>query len=93
MESHLSDIVVSLCGRDKGQLLLVVGEEGPFLFVANGKQRRAEQPKRKKLRHVRVVGSSDAFTRDKLLEAGRLNNGDIRRALDLWEESAAQEQN
>ena len=53
MESHLSDIVISLCGRDKGQLLLVVGEEGQFVLVANGKQRRAEQPKRKKLRHLK----------------------------------------
>ena len=92
MESHLSDIVISLCGRDKGQLLLVVGEEGPYVLVANGKQRRAEQPKRKKLRHVRVVGHCDDRTREKLLANGRLNNGDIRIALDLWE-STAQEQN
>ena len=46
--ARLSDIVLSLTGRDRGQLMLVVAEEGDFLLLANGRARRAENPKRKR---------------------------------------------
>lgn len=84
MESHKSDIVLSLKGRDAGSLLLVVDEEGDFLFLANGRERRAERPKRKKRKHVTYQGTCDERTREKLLQSGRLTNNDIRRALALW---------
>lgn len=55
-----SDIVLSLTGRDKGELMLVVAEEGDFLLLANGRARRAENPKRKRARTfpVRVRATS-----------------------------------
>lgn len=82
--ARLSDIVLSLTGRDKGELMLVVAEEGDFLLLANGRARRAENPKRKRRRHVSYQGASDEKTRRKLLNTGRLTNSDIRKALALW---------
>lgn len=90
MESHKSDIVVSLKGRDAGALLLVLDEEEGCLLLANGKQRRAEHPKRKKRKHVLFQGPCDDWTRQKLEETGRLTNSDIRRALALFQERRAQ---
>lgn len=84
VQSHTADIVLSLTGRDKGQLMLVVAEEGDFLLLANGRARRAENPKRKRRRHVSRQGACDERTRSKLLETGRLTNSDIRKALALW---------
>ena len=46
-EIRTADIVLSLTGRDRGQLMLVVAEEGDFLLLANGRARRAENPKRR----------------------------------------------
>ena len=83
-ESHTADIVLSLTGRDQGMLMLVVAEEGDFLLLANGRGRRAENPKRKRRRHVSRQGRCDERTRRKLLENGRLTNSDIRKALALW---------
>ena len=51
-EIRTADIVLSLTGRDRGQLMLVVAEEGDFLLLANGRARRAENPKRKRRKHV-----------------------------------------
>ena len=82
-ESHTADIVLSLTGRDKGLLMLVVAEEGDFLLLANGRGRRAENPKRKRRRHVSRQGRCDERTQRKLLENGRLTNSDIRKALAL----------
>lgn len=84
MDSHAADIVLSLSGRDRGLLLLVVKEEGDFLYLANGRARRAETPKRKRRRHVSHLGTSDDRTARKLRETGRLTNSDIRKALALW---------
>lgn len=84
MESHISDIVLSLRGRDKDALFLVVGEDAHSLLLASGRQRRAEKPKRKNRAHVTYQGTCDEATRKKLLETGRLTNSDIRNALDLW---------
>lgn len=83
-ETHTADIVLSLTGRDKGLLMLVVAEEGDFLLLANGRGRRAENPKRKRHRHVSRQGRCDERTQRKLLENGRLTNSDIRKALALW---------
>lgn len=83
-ESHTADIALSLTGRDKGLLMLVVAEEGDFLLLANGRGRRAENPKRKRRRHVSRQGRCDERTQRKLLENGRLTNSDIRKALALW---------
>ncbi len=84
MEPHTADIVLPLKGRDKGLLMLVVAEEGDFLFLANGKCRRAENPKRKRRKHTSYQGRCDERTKCKLLQSGRLTNSDIRKALKLW---------
>ena len=84
MQSHVSDIVLSLSGRDKGKAMLVVREDEQYLYLANGKGRRAEKPKRKKRKHTAFAGHCDARTREKLLGTGRLTNSDIRKALSIW---------
>ena len=84
MCSHVSDFVISLAGRDRDEVLLVMREEENYLWLANGKTRRAEKHKRKKRRHTAFVAHSDARTRDKLLQTGRLTNSDIRKALSIW---------
>ena len=79
-----SYIVLSLTGRDKGELMLVVAEEGDFLLLANGRARRAENPKRKRRKHVSLQGPCDERTRLKLQSESRLTNSEIRKALALW---------
>lgn len=82
---EVSDIVVSRCGRDSGMPMLVVGQEGDsILFLANGKHRRFERPKRKKRKHIEYRAACDNWTRDKLRSTGRLSNSDVRKALALY---------
>ena len=89
---QVSDIVVPLCGRDSGMPMLVVGAEGESLFLANGKHRRFERPKRKKRRHTEYRAPCDDWTRDKLRSTGRLSNNDVRRALALYAENIDSEE-
>ncbi len=77
-----SDIVASLCGRDRGALMMVVGldSEG-YALLCDGRLRKIEKPKRKKLRHVRLVCHTDCPAAQKLRAGERLSNSEIRRAL------------
>ena len=43
---QISDVVVSVQGRDKGELYYVVGIQEEFLLLANGKNRTLDTPKR-----------------------------------------------
>ena len=77
-----SDVVASLCGRDKGALMMVVGldSEG-YAFLCDGRLRKIEKPKRKKLRHIRLVCHTGCQAAQKLRAGERLSNSEIRRAL------------
>lgn len=83
-QPHKTDIVLSLKGRDAGALLLVIAEDETYLYLADGKLRRVEKPKRKKRIHVSFQGTCDAQTLQKLQQYGRFTNSDIRKALALW---------
>lgn len=50
-----NEIVLSLAGRDKGQLMAVIsnGEDG--VWLADGKRRPLERPKCKNPRHLRPL--------------------------------------
>ena len=59
MDIARSDIVKSAAGRDRGRLFFVLGTEGEFLLLADGKSRKLERPKRKKRKHVTFACRAD----------------------------------
>ena len=87
---EVSDIVLSLCGHDSGSVLFVVGTDGPYVLLADGKRRRVERPKRKKAKHVRFLGNSESRTARKLSECEKVTNNELRRALNEFKESHRQ---
>lgn len=81
MDIGLSDIVESRNGRDAGKHFFVVGDEGEYLLLADGKGRKLEKPKRKKRRHVCFTSGSDSRVAEKIRQNERVTNSEIRRAL------------
>ena len=81
MEIHKSDIVLSEAGRDKGMLFFVIDTDGVYGSLANGKERKLETPKRKKLRHVRLVLRPDSSVAVKIRSGDRVLNSELRREL------------
>jgi len=77
-------IVQAAAGRDKGNVFCVVGadRERGMLLLADGKRRRLNAPKRKKLGHVRTL--SDRYDHpaiEKLKQGQALTDKELRRAL------------
>ena len=50
------NVVRSVAGHDKGDLFLILREEGDFVWLADGKRRKFETPKKKRRKHVVSAG-------------------------------------
>ena len=78
---HISDVVVSTAGRDTGDWFYVIAEDPIYLFLANGKDRTLDKPKRKKRKHVQKVLRSETRVAEKLRRGDKVLNGELRRDL------------
>ena len=78
---NISDVVVSTNGRDQGQWFYVIAEDPIYLFLANGKDRALDRPKRKKRKHVQKVLRSETRVALKLQQGDKVLNGELRRDL------------
>ena len=56
MELERPGIVRSLAGHDRGGLFCVLGADGPYLLLCDGKRREVEAPKREKAGHAADAG-------------------------------------
>ena len=74
------DIVMSLAGHDGGKLFMVTGKAGQRLLLADGRNRKLENPKTKSPKHVRLVAAGDAAP---------ATDNDIRKTLALAAERTA----
>ena len=57
MDDLLGQLFLSLAGRDKGIVCTVVGksdDEG-YVLIADGRIRKVENPKKKKLKHLKPI--------------------------------------
>lgn len=81
MDISKSDIIESLAGRDKGKYFYVIDVEESYVLIADGKGRKLENPKRKKLKHVRRVTRTETRVAVKILNGDKVLNSELRRDL------------
>ena len=81
MQISKSDLVLSVAGRDQGMLFFVLDTDGVYVSLANGKERKVEKPKRKKLIHIRKVPWPDSTLAEKLRSGEQILNSELRREL------------
>ena len=81
----ISNVVVSLAGHDKDKLFFVVRTEGEYAYIVNGKGRRMAAPKRKKKKHLKVLGDSNSRTAEKIRSGDKVLDSEIRRVLSEYE--------
>lgn len=73
--SYLGHIVTSCAGRDSKRLFAIVGadENDGTVYIADGRLRCVETPKKKKLKHLKFTGDVSAEART-LIKSGELTN-------------------
>ncbi len=74
-------IVFSKKGRDKGLAFIIYDHDEAYVYLVNGKERRLEKPKKKKIIHIQPTNMTDAAIKDKLEKGSYIQDSDIRKAL------------
>lgn len=52
--SH-GQLVLCLKGKEKGRLMCIIGADEKFVYLADGRERTLDNPKRKNPKHVQVT--------------------------------------
>ena len=78
----IGQIVVSKCGRDSGRSFLVVGiAEEDFLYISDGRLRKIDKPKKKRMKHLMFTNRCSEKIRSQLLMCQHITNRQIREEL------------
>ena len=81
MEVDKSSVIVSKAGRDMGQLFYVIDTDEQYVYLADGKSRRLEKPKRKKRKHVEQVPRTESRIAEKIRNGEKVLNSELRKEL------------
>lgn len=80
-ETLAGRIVCSVSGHDSGRLYIVLRTEGRTAFLSDGRLRPKEKPKKKNIRHLKVLAQeADGFCHGSV---GDARNEEIRRVLKI----------
>ena len=81
MEVDKSSLIVSKAGRDKGQLFYVIDADEQYVYLADGKSRRLEKPKRKKRKHIEQIPRTESRIAEKIRNGEKVLNSELRKEL------------
>jgi len=73
---------ISLAGHDKGQMYVILKEDGEYVYLSDGRLRPIDKPKKKKRKHIQPVksGLNEVLTQ-KLQSAQPIYNEEIKFAI------------
>lgn len=81
MDIVKANVVISIAGRDKGEPFFVLGTEGDFLLLADGKTRPVERPKRKRRKHAKLYRSDGGSLSGRIRSSEQITNSELRKAI------------
>lgn len=92
MEVDKSSLVVSKAGRDQGQLFYVIDADEQYVYLADGKSRRLEKPKRKMRKHIEQIPRTESRIAEKIRNGEKVLNSELRKELASFGQKQSQNQ-
>lgn len=92
MEIDKSSLVVSKAGRDQGQLFYVIDTDEQYVYLADGKSRKLEKPKRKKRKHIEQIPRTESRIAEKIRNGEKVLNSELRKELASFGQKQSQNQ-
>ncbi len=77
----VGQIVFSKNGRDKGLAFIVTKVFDGYVLIVNGKNRKLDKPKKKKIIHLQMTKFVDDGIKQKIVDESYLLDSDIRKSL------------
>ncbi len=82
MDVFAGDIVYSKAGRDKDRPFVVLAvTDAQYAIIADGRKRRVDKPKKKKIKHLLKSGHASSLLQEKLRSGTKVTNPDLKRVL------------
>ncbi len=83
---RIGEFAKSKAGHDKGEIFIIVGAEGEYVFLADGKARTVEKPKKKKIKHIQTINCTDDEILKKIDSNIKIINEDVKRAIKCYKQ-------
>lgn len=82
--SMIGMFAISCAGHDNGQMYVIIKEDADFVYLADGKNKKLDNPKKKKRKHIQVVKTgTDEVLERKLKKQMTVYDEEIKRAIKL----------
>lgn len=82
----IGNLAVSLAGHDKGQIYLIIREDGEYVYLCDGRLKTTEQPKRKNRKHIQIIKRGvDQELAARLAKGESVRDEEIKRMIKLYE--------
>ena len=87
-EYRPASLVISVAGRDKGKMFIITGRiDEDYVYISDGKMRRAEKPKKKKIKHLRLIEEEIEFIARRMSENNKVTNSELRKTINNYIEN------
>lgn len=80
------ELALSLAGHDKGHYYVITGEDGDFVYVADGTLKPCAQPKKKNRRHIQLIRRLPVELEELFQNEAELTDLTVKRALKLYKQ-------
>ncbi len=79
-------LAISRSGHDKDSIYVIIKEEANLVYLADGKLKPVEKPKRKNRKHIQIIKKlpkeiTEVFTQE------NFRNEEVKRAIKLYQKS------
>ncbi|MBO5408993.1 MAG: hypothetical protein J6A61_06330 [Clostridia bacterium] len=80
---QIADLVISVSGRDKDRIFMVVDIPEPnYVLIADGALRKLEKPKKKKIKHLKLSQyTANERILEKISQGKKITNAELRKML------------
>lgn len=80
-EIKIGQLVISKAGRDKGNHFLVIELAKDYVYLVDGKTRRIDQPKKKKIKHIQPTHWLSHEIAQVVESYDKLSNADVQKEI------------
>ena len=81
MNKYIGCFATSIAGHDHNNIYVIIDADDEYVYLVDGKIRKGNNPKKKKLKHVQLIKRTDDTIRGKNYLKEGLSNEDIKYAI------------
>ena len=84
-------LAISRSGHDKGRIYVILKEEADSVFLADGRLKSLEKPKKKNKKHIQVIKKLSENIMELLSSDREFGNEEIKRDIKLYQKASNEE--